>query len=76
MKLIERLIERDILVDPDAFSTLSDDQKKSLDAKLDDLTDDEVEQFLDRGSVEILRSYTKTPQKRSFQDFVGRRPPV
>ncbi len=71
MNIVERLLERDILVDPERFKTLSEQQVKQLDHALDGMSDEQVEEFLSRGSVEILWSYTKRPSKRTYQDFVG-----
>ena len=71
MTIIEKLLQRDILVDPSLFENLNDQQRKQLETGIDEFTDEELEAFLNRGSVEILWSYTKKPAKRSYQDFVG-----
>ena len=70
MNVLDKLLERDIFVEAQVFSSLSIDQVKQLENKIDDMSDDEIETFLNMGSVEIIRSYTKKPSKRTFQDFV------
>lgn len=71
MTVIEKLLERDILVDPTQFENLNEQQRKQLELHIDEFSNEQVEAFLKRGSVEILWSYTKKPTKRSYQDFVG-----
>lgn len=71
MNVIEKLLEKDILVDPDEFGRLTEQQLRQLEHSIDELGRDEIEQFLQRGTVEVIRSYTKKPTKRTYQHFVG-----
>ena len=71
MSVIEKLLERDILVEPEKFDSLTPEQKTQLENNLESMSEQDIEQFFERGTVEILRSYTKKPQKRTVQDFVG-----
>lgn len=71
MSVLEKLLERDILVEEDTFAQLNESQVRQLEQSMDEWSDSQVEEFLNRGSVEILWSYTKKPQKRKYQDFVG-----
>lgn len=71
MTIFEKLLERDILVDPEVFENLNEQQRKQLEVGIDEFSDDDLKAFLNRGSVEVLWSYTKKPSKRSYQDFVG-----
>ena len=71
MSVIEKLLEREILIDPEKFANLTEEQTTQLEARVDEMSEEEIELFLNRGTVEVLRSYTKKPTKRSVQDFVG-----
>ena len=71
MSVIEKLLERDILIEPEKFKSLTDEQKTQLETRLDAMSEQEIEEFFEQGTVEILRSYTKKPSKRTVQDFVG-----
>ena len=71
MNLLDRLLNKGVLIDPDRYSYLTDQQKKYLELNIDALSENELEEFFSQGTVEIMRSYTKKPQKRTVQDFVG-----
>lgn len=71
MSVLEQLLERDILISPEQFEQLTDQQRTQLTNRLDEMSDQQVQEFFEQGTVEVLRSYTKKPSKRSVQDFVG-----
>ncbi|MFT4250671.1 MAG: metallophosphoesterase [Candidatus Woesearchaeota archaeon] len=71
MSLIEQLLKKDVLISPEQLQELTDEQKTQLENKIETLTEEEIYAFLEQGTVEVLRSYTKKPTKRTVQHFVG-----
>ncbi len=71
MNVIEKLLDRELFIDPDEFSELSDQQLIQLNKQIDDMSNEQIKTFIQKGTVEIMRSYTKKPAKRKYQDFVA-----
>lgn len=71
MSVIEKLLEREILIEPEQFDSLTQEQRTQLEKRIDEMSEQDIQEFFEQGTVEILRSYTKKPTKRSVQDFVG-----